>query len=119
MSSKIFFLFTVVLSGLLGQAPVHGQENWKLKSDRDGIAIFLRSLPDSKFKAVKVECELVASLSQLVAVILDVNTGDQWVYSTKSSVLLKRVSPSQFYYYSQVIIPCPPSNRTLIPHLTL
>ncbi|HWK03407.1 MAG TPA: START domain-containing protein [Puia sp.] len=118
MSSKIVFLLALVLSVLFGRAPIYGQENWKLKSDRDGIAIFLRSLPDSKFKAVKVECELAASLSQLVAVILDVNTGDQWVYSTKSSVLLKQVSPSELYYYSEVNIPWPASNRDFIAHLT-
>ena len=117
MSSRIVFHLTVVLFGVFGYWPVHGQENWKLKSDRDGIAIFLRSLPDSKFKAVKVECELAATLSQLVAVILDVNTGDQWVYSTKSSVLLKQVSPSELYYYSEVNIPWPASNRDFIAHL--
>ena len=117
MNSKIVFLWALVLSVLSGRAPVYGQENWKLKSDRDGIAIFLRSLPDSKFKAVKVECELAASLSQLVTVILDVNTGDQWVYSTKSSVLLKQVSPSELYYYSEVNIPWPASNRDFIAHL--
>jgi len=117
MNSKRIFLFAVILSGLFGQASVSGQENWKLKSNKEGIAIYLRSLPDSKFKAVKVECEVVASLSQLVAVILDVKTGTEWVYSTKSSILLKQVSPSELYYYSEVSIPWPASNRDFIAHL--
>ena len=117
MYSKIFILLAVILSGSPGQVLVHGQENWKLKSNKDGIAIFMRSLPDSKFKAVKVECEVAATLSQLVAVILDVKTGGEWVYSTKSSILLKQVSPSELYYYSEVSIPWPASNRDFIAHL--
>src|SRR5258707_6333996 len=115
--SKNIILLAVILSGLFGQAPVSGQENWKLKSNKEGIAIYLRSLPDSKFKAVKVECEVAASLSQLVAVILDVKTWVEWVYRTKSCILLKQVSPSELYYYSEVSIPWPASNRDFIAHL--
>ena len=109
-------LFTFIL---LGVFPLSGrsQDNWKLKTDKDGINIFTRTFPDSKFKAIKVEVELDATLSQMVAVVLDVNTGAQWVYSTKSSVLLKQVSPSQLYYYSEVSIPWPAANRDFIAEL--
>jgi len=100
MNRKIVFLVGFALSAAIGK--VSGQENWKLKSDQDGVAIYLRSLPDSKFKAIKVECEVNATLSQLVTVLLDVNTAPEWVYNTKSCVLLKRVSPSELYYYSEV-----------------
>jgi len=58
-----------------------------------------------------------SSLSQLVAVLLDVKTAPEWVYSTKSCVLLKQVSPSELYYYSEVTIPWPASNRDFIAHL--
>ena len=117
MTKKLVIIFVIAMSGIFSQVSLYGQGNWKLKSDKDGISIFLRSLPDSKFKAVKVECELDATLSQLVAVVLDVNTGSEWVYSTKSSVLLKQVSPSELYYYSEVSIPWPVHNRDFIAHL--
>jgi START domain len=93
------------------------QNDWELKSDKEGITIFTRLYPSSKFKAVKVYCTLPATLSQLVAVILDVNTGAQWLYSTKSSILLKQVSPSELYYYSEVSVPWPVNNRDFIAHL--
>jgi len=115
MNRKIVFLIAFILSAAAGS--VSGQEDWKLKSDKEGVAIYLRSLPDSKFKAIKVECEVNATLSQLVAVLLDVNTAPEWVYSTKSCVLLKQVSPSELYYYSEVSIPWPASNRDFIAHL--
>jgi hypothetical protein len=49
--------------------------------------------------------------------LLDVNTGGEWVYSTKSSVLLKQVSPSELYYYSEVRLPWPLSNRDFVARL--
>src|ERR1700754_5364044 len=114
MTRTIFFTFI-----LLGLFPLSGrsQDDWKLKTDKDGINIFTRTFPDSKFKAIKVEVELDATLSQMVAVVLGVNTGAQWVYSTKSSVLLKQVSPSELYYYSEVSIPWPAANRDFIAEL--
>ena len=93
------------------------QKDWQLKAEKEGINIFTKTAPDSKFKAVRVICVLPATLSQVVAVLLDVNTGAQWLYSTKSSVLLKQVSPSELYYYSEVNVPWPVSNRDFIAHL--
>src|ERR1700748_3486486 len=100
MTGKIVF-FLIIVSALYSLRG-YGQENWELKTEKAGIAIYTRNFPDSKFKGVKVECELDATLSQLVAVVLDVNTGTDWVYSIKSSILLKQVSPSELYYYSEV-----------------
>ena len=115
MTCKIVFFLIVV--SVLYSLGGYGQENWELKTEKEGIAIFTRNFPDSKYKGVKVECELDATLSQLVAVILDVNTGADWVYSTKSSILLKQISPSELYYYSEVNIPWPVSNRDFIAML--
>jgi len=95
----------------------YGQENWKLKSNKDDIAIYTRDVPNSRFKGIKVVCELNASLSQLVAVVMDVNTAVEWVYSTRSAVVLKQVSPSELYYYSEVSVPWPASNRDFIARL--
>ncbi len=94
-----------------------GQSDWTLKDNKDGIAIYMKTFPDSKFKGIKVECELDATLPQLVAVLMDVNTGSEWVYATKSCVLLKRVSPTELYYYSEVRVPWPASNRDFIAQL--
>ncbi len=115
MNRQALFILFAALSGFCYQA--HGQENWKLKSDREDIKIFTRTLPDSRFKAVKVECTFTATLSQFVAVIFDIGTQAQWVYSTKSAALLKQVSPSELYYYSEINVPWPASNRDFIAHL--
>jgi hypothetical protein len=95
------------------------QQGWVLKNKTDNILIYTRDEPGSRFDAIRVTCELTATLSQFVSVIMDVNAGAEWVYSTKSSVLLKQVSPSELFYYSEVNLPWPITNRDFIAHLTV
>ncbi|SER51820.1 START domain-containing protein [Pedobacter rhizosphaerae] len=98
---------------------VYGQTDWRFSTEKDGIKVYTSILPQSKIKAVRVLCEVNASLSQITSLILDVNSGAEWVYQTKSSVLLKQVSPSELYYYSEVKLPWPLQNRDFIAHLTV
>lgn len=94
-----------------------GQDDWKLKQNKEGIEIYTKPLENSHLKGIKVKCALPVTLSQLVTVIMDVNTAAEWVYSTKSSTLLKKVSAAELYYYSEVSLPWPISNRDFIAHL--
>jgi len=66
-------------------------ERWTLKSSNDSINIFTREIEGSKIKALKVECELNASLSQLVAVLLDIKGSEQWLYHTSSGYIVKHI----------------------------
>ena len=109
-------LATILL--LLGVRFVgYGQTDWELKTEKEGIKVYTRTFPDSKFKAIRVEMDLEATLSQLVAVLMDVRTATEWVYATKSAVLLKQVSPSEVIYYSEVKLPWPVSNRDFVARL--
>ncbi len=114
MYTKILLLSTFFLPFL---AEAQKKQDWKLKMDKDGIKVYARPLFDSDIKELKLECTVNATLSQLVAVLLDIKTSDEWVYSTKSVTLLKQVSPSELYYHSEVAVPWPVSNRDFIAHI--
>lgn len=107
----------LVCTALLLYSVCYGQSNWKLKSNKDGIEVYMKDAENSDLKAIRVKCSLQATLSQLTAIVLDVNTGAQWVYSTKSSTLLKQASPLEVFYYSEVALPWPISNRDFVAHL--
>lgn len=104
---------------LLKPVTVFGQKDWKLAADREGVKIYTSIMPGSKIKAVKVECEINASASQLVALIMDVNTSADWLYHTKYAALIKQNSPADIYYYSEVTLPWPMQNRDFVAHLTV
>jgi len=111
------FLFALFL--ILNIASAFGQTDWKLSTDKEGIKVYTSIVPDSKIKAVKVECDLNATPSQLVAVVMDINTAPDWVYHVKSAKMVKQVSPSELYYYSEVSLPWPAANRDFVAHLTV
>lgn len=95
----------------------YSQNTWTLKHDKDGIKIYTKTIENSDYKGIKVKCSLPATLTQFTAVIMDVNTAGEWLYATKSSTLLKQVSPAEVYYYSEVSLPWPLNNRDFICHL--
>jgi len=107
-----FLLFLSVTS-------VFAQTDWKLKNEKDGIKVYMSPVADSKFKAIKVECELNASARQLVKVLMDVKAAPEWVDHTKSATLVKQVSPNELYYYCEVNIPWPAKNRDFVAHLVV
>jgi hypothetical protein len=96
-----------------------GQVDWKLRTEKDGIKVYTAQAPESKVKSIKVEAEFISSPAQLVALLMDVNTAAEWLYHVKSSALVKQVSPSELYYYSEVNLPWPAQNRDYVGHLTV
>jgi len=104
---------------LLAQTIVFGQTAWKLNTDKEGIKVYTGEFAGSNVKAIKVECEMDASATELVALLMDVNTSAEWVYRTKSAKIIKQVSPSEIYYYSEVNMPWPVANRDFVAHLTV
>jgi hypothetical protein len=112
---RIFFVALL----LLKMTGVYAQTSWQLKNEKDGIKVYSSPVSDSKFKAIKVECELHATTSQVVEVLLDVKACPDWVDHTKSCTLIKQVSPSELYYYSEINIPWPAQNRDFVAHLVV
>ena len=96
-----------------------GQYHWKLSKDKDGIRVFLSENPKSKFKSVKVECTLVGTYDKLISVLTDIDHLKDWVYNTKRSYLIKKISPYDLYYYTETSIPWPMSNRDAVVHLRI
>ncbi len=90
------------------------QSDWKLHSSKDGIQVYTKNVPKSPFKALKTVCNIETSLSRLTAVLLDVKNTKDWVYATRVCSLLKQTSPSELFYYSEVSLPWPASNRDFI-----
>ncbi|HMG08002.1 MAG TPA: START domain-containing protein [Mucilaginibacter sp.] len=97
--------------------PLFGQNEWKLKTEKEGIKVYAGVVPDSKIKAVKAVGEYNATASELVALLMDIKTSPNWVYHVKSCKMINQVSPLELYYYLEISVPWPASNRDLVVHL--
>jgi ribosome-associated toxin RatA of RatAB toxin-antitoxin module len=94
------------------------QENWKLQKDRDGIQVYSADFPDSKIRAIKVVALYEASPEDIADMVMDINAAPEWVSHLKTSYLVKQVSKNELYYYAEVSLPWPVSNRDFVAHLT-
>ena len=110
----ILFLF-----GFSIASTVFCQRNWKLSKQKDGINVYESEVPNSDYKGIKVECTLEGTYDKLIAVLSNVSHQKDWVYNNKTAYILKKISPDEFYYYSETFIPWPMSNRDAVVHLKI
>jgi len=112
-------LLCVSLILLFTQVDCFGQTAWKFITEKEGVKVYTSEVPGSKVKAVKVEAMIDATESQLLAVLMDINTSTEWEYHVKSATLVKQVSPSELYYYCEVNLPWPVANRDFVAHIAV
>jgi len=96
-----------------------GQYNWKLSKEKDGIRVYQSGVEHSNYKSIKVECTLEGSYDKLMAVLNNVSHHKDWIYHNKTSQIINRVSPYEFYYYTETVLPWPMSNRDAVVHLKM
>ena len=73
----------------------------------------------SNYKSIKVECILEGNYDKLMAVLNNVSHQKDWVYNNKTAHIISRVSPYEFYYYTETSLPWPMSNRDAVVHLKM
>jgi ribosome-associated toxin RatA of RatAB toxin-antitoxin module len=115
MKRKILF---ITLMMVIQAISVSAQDDWKLQKDKDGIKVYSAEVPDSKIRAIKVVAEYEATSEEIADIVMDINTATEWVSHLKSTYLIKRVSQNEYYYYAEVNLPWPASNRDFVAHLT-
>jgi hypothetical protein len=115
MQKTILSLLLPLLLLLKAQA-----QTWQLNTEKDGIKVYTSTATgDAKVKPIKVECTFNATPAQLVAVLSDIKNYPDWVYHAKFATIVKQVSPSELYYYSEVTVPWPAQNRDFVSHVII
>ncbi|WAC12594.1 START domain-containing protein [Dyadobacter pollutisoli] len=117
-------LILVIIAFFLPIFPATGQPHreqadWKLVERKGDIKVYAKAVADSKIKALKAECILNASAAEVVALLLDVKAAEKWVCHTKSCSLVRKISETEIYYYTEVSLPWPLDNRDFVTHLTV
>lgn len=114
MKKMILCLLILCMGGIAG-----AETKWELKKDQEGIKVYTGNVPNTNIKAVKAVFVLDATLSQLTALLLDTKAHEQWVYSTKTSYLVKNLGTGRQMYYSEVAMPWPLANRDVVADMVI
>jgi hypothetical protein len=102
---------SVILIFLTGS--LAAQNSWIVKKFKEGIKISTRQSNRSKFDDIMVEMDMPGNIYQVATILLDVNKYNEWAYSTKRSLLIKKISATKLIYYSEFSAPWPVTNRDL------
>lgn len=109
----IFFL----LLGLFLGVPVFSQGDWTLVNNEKWIQIYKSGMSNSSYKRIKVECTIDGTMEKLVKILNDVSNHKNWIYNTKQSYIVKRISTTEYYYYTETTLPWPMQNRDAVVHI--
>jgi len=104
---------------MLSFSATFGQGKWEQKINENGIEVFTRKPLNGNLKELRVVCDLLCSKAELIKTLQDINNYHNWVYSTKSTNMLKVVNPQQIIYYSVSHLPWPLKDRDLIVQLSI
>ncbi|GAB4422973.1 MAG: hypothetical protein OHK0011_02560 [Turneriella sp.] len=91
-------------------------DGWKYEKSAGGAVAYTRTVPNSSFKEYKVETEVEATLTQVVAVLMDVRDLPQWVDRCSEATILKEISPTESITRTVTASPFPLKNREAIAH---
>jgi len=95
------------------------QDDCELRKDQEGIKIYACKSPQSKYRTIKAEFEVNASLNDFAAVMLDIDKYIHWQYKTVKSHVVKKIDENELVYYTEIGAPWPMSNRDVTVHLKL
>ncbi len=92
-------------------------QGWVLKEEKDGVKIYHQETPG--LMHVKLATTLKTSLSGIATLFSEVESYPVWGYKVAESKLLRRVSPTEMYYYSKFDFPWPMDDRDIVLHSVL
>jgi hypothetical protein len=88
--------------------------SWDKAVDKNGIAVFTRSVEGSSLKEFKAETSIAASPATLVSVLLDAESMKQWWPDCVEAKLLQRNGITDWKVYFVMKVPFPLNNRDTI-----
>lgn len=109
MSLILLFLFSITST--------YAQKDWVLQKEKNGVKIYKRQTGNGH--EVKLVATFNVAPAALIKLFNNVAEYPKWGYKVAHSELLKRVSDTEFYYYSRYDFPWPLDDRDVVMHTTI
>lgn len=112
-----FSLFSMIALSLLLTNAVRAEEAWELKKDAQGIQVYTRKVPGTKFREFKALTVVDAPVTNIIAVLKDAENFPEWMPDAENVKLL-HIEDAEQYHYIESPAPWPVSDRDGIYHLS-
>lgn len=97
----------------------NSQEEWQLQRNRNNISVYSRPSGENGIMKMRAITTLNVPLSNIVAILKDVDYYPQWVYRCSEAEIINQISETEFYYYQVTTVPWPIQNRDMVIHMKL
>ncbi|NNL11412.1 MAG: hypothetical protein HKO84_06595 [Pseudomonadales bacterium] len=116
LKTVVLFMATLLLPNpLLSASP--DKHDWKPQAEKNSIKTWTKKVAGSKYRAVRGETTLQASVAQLVAVINDAEACKEWADLCADSFVQEQLSPREAYIYTLNDMPWPVKDREVLAHV--
>jgi hypothetical protein len=106
-------LFWITLLVVLFTFSAAAQDNWKLVKEETGIKVYTKFESGSEYKAFKAEMQVSCKIENIIAVLKNSDSINNWIVNCKGIKLLKTEGNDQFYYI-ETSLPFPFKNRDMV-----
>lgn len=96
-----------------------GQYSWNPEKEKNGIKVYSSAVPNSAFKAIKVEGDFTGSYSKLISILTNVSQFNAWIYHSKTNRVVQQISALEFIYHTVTAMPWPLTNRDAVIHFKI
>ena len=114
---KKIFQHIFFFSLLIFQTTGYAQKEWEFQKEKNGVKIYKRTSDNGH--EIKLVSTFHCTPAALVALFNNISEYPKWGYKVAHSELLKRVSDTEFYYYSRFDFPWPLDDRDVVMHTTI
>ncbi len=105
-------LTATILSALLLTSTA--SQAWNLEEDDEGIKVFTQDIEGSDFKAFKGEMNTEAQLDEVLTIIRDVESMDEWLHECAASQVIEKTSEDEMIVYQETSAPWPVMDRNFV-----
>jgi ribosome-associated toxin RatA of RatAB toxin-antitoxin module len=120
MKSLTFFFFVILSFSFPNDSSfeLEVEPAWKLVSSDGGLSVYKRDKAGSKYKEIKVESILDASVDDVLAAVVKADNYKNWIYKCAESEKIKTLNDNEFIYYTRADLPSPLWDRDIVARST-
>lgn len=89
-------------------------EGWKLRRNKSGIQVYVRTVPGSDLKEFMAVAGLNASMASVIKLMEDTDSYPLWFPGIRESKVLKMLGPRELVLYQMMDLPAPADDRDCV-----
>lgn len=88
--------------------------HWVLVEDHSGIKVWSLAIPDQDLPGFRGVAAMDATIDEILKEMLDYNSHTEWMWRSRESRLIKRVTDTRGILYNRVHVPWPIKDRDMV-----